>query len=149
MNDVKNKLTEMCLDARRASRALACSTGAQRNAAVAAFADALESNAGVILDANALDLAHARENGMRESMQDRLALTQARISGIAASLRKVVALGDPIGGGEVWTRPNGLSIRRVHVPLGVVAMIYEARPNVTADAAALCVKSGNAVILRG
>lgn len=149
MNDVKNKLTEMCLDARRASRALACSTGAQRNAAVAAFADALESNAGVILDANALDLAHARANGMRESMQDRLALTQARISGIAASLRKVVALGDPIGGGEVWTRPNGLSIRRVHVPLGVVAMIYEARPNVTADAAALCVKSGNAVILRG
>ncbi|MBQ8576944.1 MAG: glutamate-5-semialdehyde dehydrogenase, partial [Clostridia bacterium] len=95
------------------------------------------------------DMSRAAENGVSVPMQDRLRLTDARLSAIADALGKLAALGDPIGAGEVFTRPNGLVIKKVQVPLGTVGMIYEARPNVTADAAGLCIKSGNAAVLRG
>ena len=113
------------------------------------MAELLESDADVILDANLKDLAHAGEHGISDAMLDRLRLTKERITGIADALRTLAALPDPLGKGEVWKRPNGLEIKRVRVPLGVIAIIYESRPNVTADAAALCIKSGNAVVLRG
>ena len=96
-----------------------------------------------------IDVQAAEEKGLKKSLVNRLSLTSESILGISKALREVVALRDPVGEGEVWTRPNGLRIQQTHVPLGVVAMVYEARPNVTVDAAALCIKSGNAVILRG
>ena len=145
-----NSLTETGKRARAASRVLACTTTGQRNAALTATAAALEANAAAVLAENEKDLAAAKENGMIASMQDRLRLTPARISDIAEAVRDLVKLPDPvgqlIGGGS---RPNGLKIEKVRVPLGVVGMIYEARPNVTVDAACLCLKSANACILRG
>jgi glutamate-5-semialdehyde dehydrogenase len=136
--------------AKAAARVLALAGTAQKNQALEAIASALEQGAPAWLAANAEDLAAAKAAGMRESMLDRLALTPERIAGIAASVRQVAALPDPIGTvlGTV-VRPNGLTISRRRVPLGVIAIIYEARPNVTADAAVLCLKSGNACILRG
>jgi glutamate-5-semialdehyde dehydrogenase len=136
--------------AKAAARVLALAGTAQKNQALEAIASALEQGAPAWLAANAEDLAAAKAAGMRESMLDRLALTPERIAGIAASVRQVAALPDPIGTvlGTV-VRPNGLMISRRRVPLGVIAIIYEARPNVTADAAVLCLKSGNACILRG
>lgn len=142
-------LMEKCKAAKNASALLAVTKGEVRNKAIALMADALERDMALILDANAKDLKNAAEAGMRESLVDRLTLTEARIKAMAASLRKVVALPDPLGGGTVWNRPNGMRIRKVKVPIGLIAIIYEARPNVTADAAALCVKSGNACVLRG
>ena len=136
--------------AKEASYVLALASTALKNSAVAAIADAIEEKCGEILAANAEDVAAARENGISESLVDRLKLSEKRIYAIAAAVREVCALDDPIGkkdGGCV--RPNGLNITRVRVPLGVVGMIYEARPNVTADAAVLCLKSGNACVLRG
>ena len=136
--------------AKEASYVLALASTALKNSAVAAIADAIEEKCGEILAANAEDVAAARENGISESLVDRLKLSEKRIYAIAAAVREVCALDDPIGkkdGGCV--RPNGLNITRVRVPLGVVGMIYESRPNVTADAAVLCLKSGNACVLRG
>ena len=136
--------------ARVASLALASSSGAARNAALEAMAKALEEREAEILAANEQDMANAVANGMTVSLQDRLRLTPARIAAVAAAILEIQREADPIGlvlGGGV--RPNGLRVERVSVPLGVVAVICEARPNVTADAAALCVKSGNAVIMRG
>jgi glutamate-5-semialdehyde dehydrogenase len=135
--------------AREASRILGHAPTAAKDAALLAAARALESRADAILAANAADLAAARSAGRTAAFLDRLALDPSRLTGIAGALRAVAALPDPIG--EVtdsWRRPNGLRIKRVRIPLGVILMIYEARPNVTIDAAALCVKSGNAVILR-
>ncbi len=127
------------------------STGtAQKNAALLLMAAAIEENAQVIMAQNAVDIKNAEENGMNPSLVDRLKLDESRITSIAGAIRQIVSLDDPVGkvlGGE--TRPNGLKIEKVSVPLGVIAVIYEARPNVTADAAALCLKAGNAVILRG
>lgn len=121
-----------------------------RNGALLAMADALIDRQGLILDANARDMEAARARQTPESLLDRLALDPGRIAGIAAALRELVALRDPIGAVVSGLRlPNGIWLQQVRVPLGVVAMIYEARPNVTADAAGLCVKTGNAVILRG
>lgn len=118
--------------------------------ALDAIADALVSRADEILAANRLDIDGAKENGIRESMIDRLTLTKERIEGIAEGVRQVRALSDPVGEVvKMWTRPNGLQIGQKRVPMGVIAIIYEARPNVTADAAALCLKTSNAVILRG
>ncbi len=144
-----SKLMERCLLAKEAGTALAVSKGDIRNKAIALIADELEANVDKILAANAEDIKNAREAGMKESLFDRLTLTEARIKGIAASMRKVSMLSDPLGGGTVWSRPNGLSIRKQRVPIGLIAIIYEARPNVTADAAAICIKSGNACVLRG
>lgn len=121
-----------------------------KNNALSAIADALVENADKILEANKLDLANAKENGVREAMMDRLKLTKERIEDMAEGVRQVIALSDPIGETvKMWKRPNGLNIGQRRVPMGVIAIIYEARPNVTVDAAALCVKTSNAVILRG
>lgn len=136
-------------NAKTAARALA-GAGARKDAALLAMADALEAEEAEILEANARDVAAARESGMSESLLDRLSLSAARVAAMARGVREVAAQDDPVGriiGGGV--RPNGLKIEQVRVPLGVIGIIYEARPNVTADAAALCLKAGNAVILRG
>jgi glutamate-5-semialdehyde dehydrogenase len=140
-------------------QALQCRDAAQRiaqlpadakNALLQAMAASLEADAGAILEANAKDMAAAEGNGTTGAMLDRLRLDPSRLAGIADALREVAALPDPVGlVTRRDTRPNGIDIQRVRVPLGVIAMIYEARPNVTADAAALCLKAGNGVILRG
>lgn len=143
------QLESMGVRARDASRILA-REGAKKNAALAAIADALLANAGEILAQNRLDLDAGREAGLTDALLDRLALSDARIEGMADGIRQVMALPDPVGkpvGG--LTHPNGMRIFKITVPLGVIGIIYEARPNVTADAAALCLKAGNAVILRG
>ncbi|QTZ91909.1 glutamate-5-semialdehyde dehydrogenase [Streptomyces auratus] len=136
--------------AREAAAVLAPLPRTARDAALLAIADALVERTDTIVAANARDIAKAREAGTAESVVDRLTLTPERIAAIAADVRQVVALPDPVG--EVVrgsTLPNGLDLRQVRVPLGVIGIIYEARPNVTVDAAALCLKSGNAVLLRG
>ena len=149
MTDMHEYVKSICLGAREASRSLALLSGKERNAALEAIAAALDAESAAILEENAADLAAGRESGLSAAMLDRLALTPERIGGICSALRETVMLGDPLGSGERITRPNGLEITRVRVPLGVVAIIYESRPNVTVDAAALCLKSGNAVVLRG
>lgn len=137
-------------DARAAAKVLALATAEQKNAALAAMAAALRASSAKLLAANAEDVADARASGASESFIDRLALTPARIEAMAAGLDVVRGLDDPVGKvTERWTRPNGMTIERVRVPLGVAAVIFESRPNVLADAGALCLKSGNAVILRG
>lgn len=143
-------IQEMGLHAKEASRVLATASTLQKNKALGAIAQALPAHATHILKQNALDMQKARENGMSEAMLDRLLLTEARINSMAQAVFKLMDLDDPIGtvlsGG---IRPNGLRITKVRVPLGVAGIIYESRPNVTVDAATLCLKSGNAVILRG
>ncbi|TRA98873.1 glutamate-5-semialdehyde dehydrogenase [Rhizobium rhizogenes] len=136
--------------AKAASRPLSIAGTDQKNRALLAMASAIEASRGVILAANKKDLAAADTAGLAASFIDRLTLNEARIAGIAEGIRSVAALADPVG--EViaaWDRPNGLKIERVRTPLGVIGVIYESRPNVTADAGALCLKAGNAVILRG
>ncbi len=142
-------LTEMGKKAKTASRALAAA-GPKKDAALLAAAEGLERGAGAILAANREDLEAAKAGGMSPALLDRLALSEARVADMAAGLRSVAGQADPVG--EVVsgiTRPNGLRIEKVRVPLGVIGIIYEARPNVTADAAAICIKAGSAVILRG
>ncbi len=135
--------------AREAAGTLALAATERKNAALEAMADRLELRAGKILEANAQDLEGARAKGRDSAFLDRLALNEARVAAMAKGLREVAALPDPVGQVMAsWTRPNGLQISRVRVPLGVIGIIYESRPNVTADAAGLCLKSGNAVILR-
>lgn len=142
-------LQETCARGRQAIPALQSASGQKRNDALCMMADLLIKNADVILKENEKDLANAESNGVARQMLDRLKLTSERLEGIASALREVASLPDPLGNGEEWVRPNGLRIRRSAVPIGLIAMIYEARPNVTADAAALCIKSGNCVVLRG
>lgn len=139
----------MSENAKKASRLLGSTDSETRNKALSAMADALVERADEIIKANESDILRAKENGMSDAMLDRLTLTKERIVAISSSVKKVIALPDPLEKSEAWTRPNGLTIEKVRVPFGVIAIIYEARPNVTADAAALCIKSGNAVILRG
>ena len=136
--------------AKEAARILATAGTAKKNEALSAIADILSARQGEWLEANQLDIAAAKENGMRPAMLDRLTLTPERIGGIVDAVRQVIALPDPIGRvTKMETRPNGLIIGKRTVPLGVIAIIFEARPNVTVDAAALCLKSGNVCILRG
>lgn len=142
-------LKQMCDSARKASAILGNSDTQKRNSALKAMANALVSRSAEIVEANAKDIENAKKNGIGSAMLDRLTLTDARIKSIAAAVEKVIALPDPLAETESRTRPNGLHITKKRVPFGVIAIIYEARPNVTADAAALCLKSGNAVILRG
>jgi glutamate-5-semialdehyde dehydrogenase len=138
------------LACRDAAQAVAALSTEAKNALLRAMADALDADAASILAANAEDLRAAAEKGIAGAMLDRLTLDPPRLAGIANALREVAALPDPVGVvTRRETRPNGISVERVRMPLGVVAMIYEARPNVTADAAALCLKAGNGVILRG
>ncbi|MDF0532236.1 glutamate-5-semialdehyde dehydrogenase [Tsukamurella sp. 8F] len=148
--DVADVVTRLAEAARVASRDLARLTTEQKNAALHAAADTLLAESPQLLEANAEDVARARAAGTDESLVDRLSLSQARIDGIASGLRQVAGLPDPIGNVlRGSTLPNGLELRQVAVPLGVVGIVYEARPNVTVDAFGLTLKSGNAVLLRG
>ena len=147
---VNSAIKLQALACRDAALELAQLSSAAKTVLLTAMADALEQDASTILEANRHDLQAAGEKNVAAAMLDRLMLDPSRLAGIASALREVAALPDPVG--QVTrrdTRPNGIAIERVRVPLGVIAMIYEARPNVTADAAALCIKAGNGVILRG
>ena len=148
--DVRAAMREIGRLARAAARELANAPAEKKNRALLAAARLLRERSAAILSANALDLAAARAKDLSPAMIDRLALDPGRIEGIARGLEEVAALPDPVGRVLAsFTRPNGLVIDRVATPLGVVGVIYESRPNVTADAGALCLKSGNAVVLRG
>jgi glutamate-5-semialdehyde dehydrogenase len=150
MATTTTSVAEICAAAQRASRELATLGSGVKDAALHSIADALERRTPEILEANARDLEAGRENGLSAALLDRLALDADRVAGMADGVRKIAALPDPVG--EVidgFRLPNGLDVRKVRVPLGVVAVVYEARPNVTIDAAALCLKSGNAIVLRG
>ena len=144
------KMIAMGDAARAGARALRLASAEQRTAALQAMATAIREDAARILAANARDIEQAKANGLSGPMLDRLLLDDARLEAMAVGVETVAAIADPLGvATSRWTRPNGLDIARVRTPIGVIAMIYESRPNVTADAAALCVRSGNAVILRG
>jgi len=148
--NILRTMTALGESARSAAATLATASGEQRNAALAAAAAALRERSGEIVAANEKDMIAARERSLSGAMLDRLMLDSERIEAMAAGIETIIGLRDPVGRVlEEWERPNGLRIQRVSVPLGVIGIIYESRPNVTADAAALCVKSGNAVILRG
>ncbi len=148
--DVLAHVTGKARAAKEAARALALASTRAKNDALQQMARGLEEKIGLVLDANRSDLARARSAGLASAFMDRLTLSESRLEEMAAGLRQVAALPDPVGEtAEAWRRPNGLEISRVRVPLGVVGFIYESRPNVTADAAGLCLKSGNAVLLRG
>jgi len=149
-DDVAAIMADLGRRARAAARPLATATTAQKNVALSAMADALVRNETAILEANKIDMANGEEAGLKASFLDRLKLTPERIAAIAEGIRDIAALKDPVGDMIAeWDRPNGLHIERVRTPLGVIGVIYESRPNVTADAGALCLKAGNAVILRG
>ncbi|MGA3111623.1 MAG: glutamate-5-semialdehyde dehydrogenase, partial [Candidatus Bathyarchaeia archaeon] len=143
-------ITEMCKKAKAASVEMAKLTAEAKNAALCRMANALEASTEKILTANLTDVDAAMHSGLKAALIDRLALDQRKIQAMAKGLREVSALPDPIGTIlNTWTRPNGLIISQVRVPLGVIGIIYESRPDVTSDAAGICIKSGNAVILRG
>ena len=143
-------VTDLCRAAKAAARDLAALDSATKDAALLAVADALEARTAEILEANARDLEAGRESGLSAALMDRLALDAARVAAMARGVREIVALPDPVGEVIDGSRfANGLEMRKVRVPLGVVAVVYEARPNVTIDAAALCLRSGNAILLRG
>ena len=149
-NDVTALMAQIGADARAASRPLALASAERKHAALIAMAHALRANQDKILAANVIDLDNGEKAGLSAAMLDRLKLTPERLRGIEDSIRAIAELKDPVG--EViasWQQPNGLQFERVRTPLGVVGVIYESRPNVTADAGALCLKAGNAVILRG
>ncbi|MEW6517577.1 MAG: glutamate-5-semialdehyde dehydrogenase [candidate division FCPU426 bacterium] len=147
---IRDDVLALAKAGREASRVLAKAGAEQKNRALLAMAEGLEAGQKRLLDANAKDLEAAKAAGLSGALLDRLALNPKRISNMAAGLRELVALPDPVGEIESeWVRPNGLRVGRMRVPLGVIGMVYEARPNVTADAAGLCLKAGNAVILRG
>jgi glutamate-5-semialdehyde dehydrogenase len=150
MSDLLQRVTEIARTAKKASRALALAPTAVRDAALRAAAQALRADEAAILEANAKDLAAAKAKGLTEAMTDRLRLDHARLEDIAVACEAVAKLPDPVGEvTEDWTRPDGLRIVRRRVPIGLVAIIFESRPNVTVDAAALCLKSGNGCVLRG
>jgi len=148
--DAVQLVEELALKARKAARTLSTATGAERKAALEAIAQAIEARSAEILAANELDMASARAENMHPQMQDRLLLTVDRIKGIAGGARQVAALPDPLGQNlRQSTLPNGLELQQISVPFGVIGMVYEARPNVTVDAAVILLMSGNAALLRG
>jgi glutamate-5-semialdehyde dehydrogenase len=148
--DIAAKMRNMGHDARAAARCLALAAPAEKNRALEAMARAVRDASSAILAANGEDLADARKAGATAAFLDRLALDEKRVAGIATGLDAIARLADPVGTvAAAWDRPNGMHIERVRVPLGVIGVIYESRPNVTADAGGLCLKAGNAVILRG
>lgn len=150
MNNLHDQLMKVGKDARKAARILALAPASQKTKALEAIASNIEAHMLDILSANAVDIRNAEKNGMSAALIDRLLLDEKRVRSISAAVRTIAGLPDPVG--EViseWKRPNGLQIQRVRTPLGVIGVIYESRPNVTADAGALCLKAGNAVILRG
>src|SRR3954463_7813927 len=144
------QMTQLARQAKAASRQLAKLTTAEKNSCLLAMADALEQNRAAIQKANACDMEAGAKTGLSGAMLDRLKLDDKRVAGMAKGLREVAALPDPVGKIlDERTRPNGLRLQKISTPIGVVVIIYESRPNVTADAASLCFKSGNATILRG
>ena len=150
VDDVAAYMQAVGRDARSASGVLARATSGDKNAALLAMAEAIEASSAVLIEANGKDLAAAREQSLAAALLDRLELTEQRVSAMAQGLREVAALTDPVG--EITNlamRPSGIQVGRMRVPLGVIGIIYESRPNVTADAAGLCLKAGNATILRG
>lgn len=148
--DLATEITELGRRAKAASRTLANAPTEQKNRALRAMADTLQEASEPILAANARDVAAARDSGLTDAVIDRLRLDAQRLRDMAEGVRAVAALDDPVGGViKCWTRPNGIEISKVRVPIGVVGIIYESRPNVTSDAAVLCTKTGNAAILRG
>ena len=149
-DDLAATMRDLGRRARAAARLLARATTAQKDAALKASATAIRAGSAAIIAANAKDVEAATARGLAKSMLDRLMLDAGRVEGVARSIDEVIGLPDPVGTViATWPRPNGMTIERVRVPLGVIGIIYESRPNVTADAGALCLKSGNAVILRG
>ena len=148
--NVSDYIHDMAVKARAAAGELAKLTTAEKNAALNAIAGQLEKDAAAIKAANAIDVANAKKAGLKDAMVDRLTLTDARFKAMVEGVRHIVSLPDPVGE-EIWTRerPSGITIRKVRVPFGVVAVVFESRPNVFIDTAALCLKTGNAIILRG
>ena len=147
---LKDEAVELGRRAKEASRGLARLSSAVKNRALLAMAEAIERQSEFLLKENKKDVEQASKAKLSGALVDRITLTPARIQAMAKGLRDVAALPDPVGEVvKMWRRPNGLQVGRMRIPLGVIAIIYEARPTVTADAAALCVKSVNAVILRG
>ena len=146
---IREEIEILCDNAREAASKLALLDTAAKNELLLRIANAIEENSDKLMEANETDLKNSEENGVPSTMLDRLKLTPARIKGMCDSIKGIAELDDPIGKSETWTRPSGIEICRARVPLGVVAIIYEARPNVTVDSAVLCLKTGNAVVLRG
>ncbi len=150
MNSSTFNMNQMAANAKVASRVVAQLTTTQKNQLLTAIAAEIESNSAVIIEENKKDIEAGRSKGLSEAMLDRLLLTPQRIIDIADAIREIVTLQDPVGDiSNLSLRPNGMQVGKMRIPLGVISMIYEARPNVTAESAALCIKSGNAVILRG
>lgn len=147
--DLREEIELLCGNAKAAANTLALADTEKKNAVLRRLTEVLERDIEPLLTANRQDLEAADANGVPKAMIDRLTLTPDRIHGMVRSLEELIRLEDPVGKGETWSRPSGIAISHIRVPLGVVAMIYEARPNVTVDSAALCLKTGNAVILRG
>jgi len=150
MDSLEKNIVDICKNAKAASQQMLSASTAMKNSTLETIAKLLEKKRGYIQRENSKDIENGRRNGLSEPMLDRLTLTDEVIDGMVAGLRDVVALNDPVGAiGSLARRPNGIMVGRMSVPLGVIAMIYESRPNVTVDAAALCLKAGNSVILRG
>ncbi|HEY6011934.1 MAG TPA: glutamate-5-semialdehyde dehydrogenase, partial [Nitrospirota bacterium] len=148
--DIKQFVSDKAAKAKKASRALATIPTEIKNNALFKMAAGLEQKAGELISENRKDLAEAEKKGLSKAMIDRLTLTPERIKAMADGLREVAALPDPVGEVlKMWRRPNGMEVGRMRVPIGLIGIIYESRPNVTADSAALCLKSGNGVLLRG
>ena len=149
--NLNEKIAELCGKAKQASYNLARASLSERNNVLRILADKLNELEVInkIIAENKIDLDNAHENKLSSALIDRLKLDEVRIKNIAAALIKIINLADPLSRGDVWTQANGMNIRRIRVPLGVIGLIYESRPNVTIDAAALCIKSGNGVVLRG
>ncbi len=147
--DIREEVEILCTNAKEASASIALASTEDKNEALLKIAELLGENAQNIIDANKEDLLAAEENGVPSTMLDRLMIDEKRIENIRKSIVELTHLEDPVGKSESWSRPSGINIERVRVPLGVVAIIYEARPNVTVDSAVLCLKTGNAVVLRG
>lgn len=148
--NISEEIVKIAENARQAAHAMAKLTSAAKDRLLLAMADALVAASGEIIAENSIDLAEGEKKGLSAAMLDRLKLDEARIKGMADALREVAALPDPVGGVDrMWLRPNGLQVGKMRIPLGVIGIIYESRPNVTSDAAALCLKAGNAVVLRG
>ena len=148
--DIKETIERMGADALSASRHLAYLSSDQKNKILLSMADQLLSDCDIIIEANKIDVSDAKNNGLTNAMIDRLGLNRSRIEAMADGIKQVSSLDDPVGQVmDDWKRPNGMSIRQIRVPIGVIGIIFESRPNVTSDAAVLCLKTGNATILRG
>ena len=148
--NIKEEILSMAKEAKKAAQVLAVTNTNVKNTVLKEIADGLKSNLSSLLEANAKDVAQAKEKGLSKAMIDRLTLTETRVQGMINNIHEVISLPDPVGDViKMWQRPNGLKVGKIRIPLGVIAMVYEARPDATIEAAILCLKAGNSVILRG